>query len=113
MILLITFALDVTIVPLITTFLLEIVLFLWLALTATHLWKMLSTIFLYCPVYAAHCIALFTSAAHILGDKWLLALDKKKIECFLLVGPLDLQFQSNVRLFEQVQSFISHSSRFS
>ena len=69
--------------------------------------------FLYCPMYAAHRIALFTSAAHLLGDKWLLTTsDKKKIEYFLF-GSLDLQLQSNVRLFEQVQSFISHSSRFS
>ena len=70
--------------------------------------------FLYCPMYAAHRFALFTSAAHILGDKWLLASDKKKIECFLFGSnsPV-LQFQWNVRLFEQVQSFISHSSRFS
>ena len=68
--------------------------------------------FLYCPMYAAHRIALFNSAAHLLGDKWLLASDKKKIECFLF-GSSDLQFQSNSRLFEQVQSFISHSSRFS
>ena len=30
-----------------------------------------------------------------------------------LFGCPDLQFQSNVRLFEQVQPFISHSSRFS
>ena len=63
--------------------------------------------FLYCPMYAAHRIALFTSAAHILQDKRLLASDKKKIECFRFGS------QSNVRLFEQVQSFISHSSRFS
>ena len=41
--------------------------------------------FLYCPMYAAHRIALFTSAAHILEDKMLLASDKKKIECFCLV----------------------------
>ena len=68
--------------------------------------------FLYCPMYAAHRIALFTSAAHLLGDKWFLASDKKKIECFLFGSP-DLQFQSNVRLFEQVQSFIYHSSRYS
>ena len=52
-------------------------------------------------MYAAHRIALFTSAAHLLEDKWLLASDKKKIECFLF-GSLDLEFQSNVRLFQQV-----------
>ena len=63
-------------------------------------------------MYAAHRITLFTSVAHLLGDKWLLASDKTKIEHFLFGSP-DLQFQSNVRLFEQVQSFISHSSRFS
>ena len=40
--------------------------------------------FLYCPMYAAHRIALFTSAAYLLGDKWLQALVKKKIACFLL-----------------------------
>ena len=68
--------------------------------------------FLYCPMYAAHRIAIFTSAAHIMGDKWFLASDKKKIECFLFGSP-DLQFQSNVRLIEQVQSFIFHSSCFS
>ena len=68
--------------------------------------------FLYCPMYAARRIALFTSAVHLLGDKWLLASDKKKIECFLIGSP-DLQFQSNVRLFKQFQSFISNSSRFS
>ena len=68
--------------------------------------------FLYYPMYATHHIALFTSAAHILGEKWPLASDKKKIEYFLFGSP-DLHFQSNVRLFEQVQSFISHSSRFS
>ena len=55
--------------------------------------------FLYCPMYAAHRIAIFTSAAHIMGDKWFLASDKKKIECFLFGSP-DLQFQSNVRLIE-------------
>ena len=49
-------------------------------------------------MYATHHIALFTSAAHILGDKWLLALNKKKIECFLF-GSLHLQFQLNVCLF--------------
>ena len=43
--LLITLASDVRIVPLINTFSLEIVFFLRFALTATHLWKMLSTIF--------------------------------------------------------------------
>ena len=64
--------------------------------------------FLYCPMCATHCIALFTSATHLLGDKWLLASDKKKIKRFLFGSP-DLQFHSNVRLFEQVQSFISHS----
>ena len=58
--------------------------------------------FLSCPMYAAHRIALFTSAAQLLGDEWRLASDKKKIECFLFGSP-DLQFQSNVRLFEQVQ----------
>ena len=63
-------------------------------------------------MYVARHIPLFTSAAHLLGDKWLLASDKKKIECFLFGSP-DLLFQSNVPLFEQVQSFISHSSRFS
>ena len=62
-------------------------------------------------MYAAHRIALFTSAAHLLGDKWLLASNKKKNLCFPLHSP-DLQFQFSVRLFEQVQSFISHSSRF-
>ena len=67
---------------------------------------------LYCPMYAAHRIALFIFASHLLGDKWLLASDKKKIECFLFGSP-DLQFQVNVRLFEQVHSFISHTSRFS
>ena len=54
---------------------------------------------------AARRIALFTSAAHLLGNKRLLASDKKKIECFLFGSP-DLQFQSNVHLFEQVQSLI-------
>ena len=88
------------IVPLITTFLLEIVLFLRLALTATHLWKMFSTIF--CTVQCVLLIVffLFTSSAHILEGKWLLASDEKKIEYFLFGSP-DLQFQSNVRLFEQ------------
>ena len=60
--------------------------------------------FLHCPMYAALVV-------HLVGDKWLLASDKKKIEYFLFGSP-GLQFQSNVRLFEQVQSFISHSSRF-
>ena len=60
--------------------------------------------FLYCSIYAAHRIALFTSVAHLMGDQ-LLVSDKKKIECFLFGSP-DLQFQLNVRLFEQVQSFI-------
>ena len=36
--------------------------------------------FLYCLMYTVHRITLFTSAGHLLGDKWLLALDKKKIE---------------------------------
>ena len=59
-------------------------------------------------MYTAHRVALFTSATHLLGDEWLLASDNKKIECFLFRSP-DLHFQSNVCLFEQVQSFISHS----
>ena len=64
-------------------------------------------------MYAAHRIALFTSAAHILGDKLgLLASDKKNIDGFVFGSP-DLQFQSNVRLFKQAQSFISHLSSFS
>ena len=39
--------------------------------------------FLYCPMCAAHRIFLFTSSAHILEGKWLLASDEKKIEYFL------------------------------
>ena len=59
-----------------------------------------------CTMYATHRIALFTFAAHLLGDKWLLASDKKKIECFL-VGSLGLQFQSS-----KFSHFISDSSCF-
>ena len=53
-------------------------------------------------MYAADRIALFTPAAHLLGDKWLPASDKTKIECFMFGSP-DLQIQSNVFLFKQVQ----------
>ena len=50
-----------------------------LAPTATHMWKMLSTIF--CTVECMLLIALqITSAPHLLGDKWLLVSDKEKIE---------------------------------
>ena len=106
-----TLALALTIVPLITTFSLEIVLLLWLAFTATHLWKMLSTMF--CSVQCTLLIVLLYLP--LLPTYWEIkgsGLDKKKIEWFLF-GSLDLQFQSNVRLFAQVQSFISHSSGFS
>ena len=63
--------------------------------------------FLYCPIYASHRITLFTSAAHILGDKWLLASDKKKIECFLFGSPV-LQFRMFVYLSKFSHLFPIH-----
>ena len=68
--------------------------------------------FLYCPSFAAlrHDI-LLASAAHLLGDRWLSASDKKRID-WLLNGVPDIEFQINVNLFQSVQSFISNQTVF-
>ena len=68
--------------------------------------------FLYCPSFAALHIILLASAAHLLGDRWLSASDKRKID-WLLNGVPDNEFQTNVNLFQSVQSFISQSNHFS
>ena len=68
--------------------------------------------FLYCPSFAALRIILLASAAHLLGDRWLSASDKRKID-WLLNGVPDNEFQTNVNLFQSVQSFISQSNHFS
>ena len=51
--------------------------------------------FLYCPSFAALRNILLASAAHILGNKWLAASDKKK-KNWLLSGVPDIEFQTNV-----------------
>ena len=68
--------------------------------------------FLFCPSFAALRVILFASAAHLLGDNWLSASNKKKID-WLLNGVPGINFQINVNLFYAVQSFISQSNRFS
>ena len=68
--------------------------------------------FLFCPSFAALREILFTSAAHLLGDGWLNASDKRKIDWFLNGVP-GIDFQLNENLFLSVQSFISQSNRFS
>ena len=45
---------------------------------AVHQLKMLNY-FLFCSSFSALCKTLFSSAAHLLGYKWLLASDKKRI----------------------------------
>ena len=55
---------------------------------------------------------LFASAAHLLGDRWLSASDKRKID-WLLNGVPGIDFQLNVNLFHSVQSFVSQSNHFS
>ena len=62
--------------------------------------------FLFCPSLS------FTSAAHLLGDRWLNASDKRKIDWFLNGVP-GIDFQLNVNLLLSVKSFISQSNRFS
>ena len=57
---------------------------------------------LYCPMFAALRNVLLTCAAHLLGIKWCLASDKKKIKWFLY-GVSDADFHTNVNLFEYVQ----------
>jgi len=64
---------------------------------AVHQLKMLNY-FLFCSSFSALCETLFSSAAHLLGDKWLLASDKKRIG-FLLNGVPGLDFQIIVNLF--------------
>ena len=68
--------------------------------------------FLFCPSFAALLETLYSSTAHLLGDKWLYASDKKKID-FCLNGVPGFDFQINVNLFSSDQSFISQSNRFS
>ena len=63
--------------------------------------------FLFCPSFAALRETLF-SGAHLLGNKWVLVSDKKRIE-FVLNGVPGLDdFQINVNLCSSVQSFISN-----
>ena len=59
--------------------------------------------FLYCPSFAALRNILLASAAYLLGDRWLSASDKKRID-WLLNGVRDIEFQINVNLFQSVQS---------
>ena len=66
--------------------------------------------FLYCPRFAALREKLFTSAAHLLENRWHCASDKKKID-WLLNGTSTSDFLINVRLFQLVQSFILLSNR--
>ena len=47
--------------------------------------------FLFCPRFAALRETLFSSAVHLLGDRWLSASDKKEID-FLLNGVPGLDF---------------------
>ena len=56
------------------------------------------------PSFASLRGTLFSSAAHLLGTKWLLASDKKRID-FLLNGVPGLDFQINVNLLSSLQSF--------
>ena len=67
--------------------------------------------FLYCPSFAALRNNLFTSAALLLGNRWHCASDMKKIDWFLN-GISHDDFDTNVMLFQYVQSFISLSNRF-
>ena len=67
--------------------------------------------FLYCPSFAALLKNLFTSAALLLGNRWHCASDMKKID-WLLNGISHVDFDTNVMLFQYVQSFISLSNRF-
>ena len=67
--------------------------------------------FLYCPSFAALRKNLFTSAALLLGNRWHCASDMKKIDWFLS-GISHVDFDTNVMLFQYVQSFISLSNRF-
>ena len=67
--------------------------------------------FLYCPSFATLRENLSTSAAQLLGKRWHCASDNTKID-WLLNGISTADFQSNVRLFQPFQSFISLSNRF-
>ena len=67
--------------------------------------------FLYCPSFAALRKNLFTSTALLLGNRCHCASDMKKIDWFLN-GISHVDFDTNVMLFQYVQSFISLSNRF-
>ena len=51
--------------------------------------------FLYCSSFTTLRNILFSSAAHLLGDRWLSASDKKRID-WLLNGVPDIEFQINI-----------------
>ena len=57
--------------------------------------------FLFCPSFAALHKTLFSFTANLLGDEWLFASDKRKID-FLLNGDPGFDFQINVNLFHSV-----------
>ena len=64
--------------------------------------------------FAALHKTLFASAAHLLGDKWLFASDKRKIDFLLHVNVVPgIDFEINVNMFHSVQSFIFQSNHFS
>ena len=67
--------------------------------------------FLHCPSFAAQRKNLFTSAALLLGNRGHCTSDTKKIDWFLK-GISHVDFDTNVMLFQYVQSFISLSNRF-
>lgn len=62
--------------------------------------------FLHCPGFAALHEILFASTAHLLGDSWVWASDKRKTDC-VLNGVPNIDFQLNVSFFHSVQPFIS------
>ena len=67
--------------------------------------------FLYCPSFAALREKLSASAAHLLGNRWHCASDRKKVDWFLTCISHD-DFDTNVTFFQYVQSFISLFNRF-
>ena len=72
-------------------FLGEIALFHLLVLCVTRPLKIAKHSFLFCPGFAALREILFASAAHLLGDRWLSASYKGKID-WLLNGVLGIDF---------------------
>ena len=67
--------------------------------------------FFHCDRYAAPRTHLLTSAAHLLGSKWLKASNLVRLK-WILKGVPNTNFQLNVSLFGLVQTYILETNRF-